>query len=568
MPEVQSECTRTDDWDLERVLELARGFEKNARGLTAEQSLLERQSEQIDEVEGREARRESTRQQASETNGQKARDLRQRTRALSTSASDAICSTAEPHPKFEIDEEEYAEFRRFKEASRGSGVSPKAAVNADGAVSPRIKVSTHSDMTSVEVRRGIDKSELLKQVDKSELFDPAEHTRGLTIWTASIAIVPKDRAIRNAKCATSKPVASVPKHPPMTLVFRLIGESRATSKTVRRARHPSRMVENLIGVENEVSLRLDIAEAFHRLRLTEESRKLKTNTAQIGRFRHARMQIGISCASEKLTEGIRSMLAYRTGQANTIDDILALNKDEAKQKCDLSSVLQWLQSRHLKPNRTDDVSTEDRRNATRVADFARWHIFGDTRFMQNDCMRTYPLGKGGAEEQKGFDKVKNAIKADGARRGIRTYRNPKEKTRNYSVFRLFWFDEDEHENEIVLVGAAGANSVSKPQTNANWSTEFDSEANESLSFGLSASLAAQAKPSRKNLSTRKRGEEHGHAEKGLLEKERAVVADTCKDISVKGGGKHKEEPLSLATERMRKERERRAATHQRVRRSG
>ena len=227
-------------------------------------------------------------------------------------------------------------------------------------------------MTGVEVKLDIDKSvkpcrqpqrpiafhlrdsveaELLKQVEEG-ILERVDHTSGPTPWVSNLVIVPKDRAIRNAKGGVTKP-AGDPKDPPATFPIRLTCDSRAMNKAVRRTRYPSKTVEDLICIVNgaKVFSKLDIAKAFHQLMLALECRNATTITTHIGLFRYARLHMGISCASEIFTEEVRLMLADLPGQVNMIDDILVFGRDEAEHQKNLLAVLERLESRGITLNK-------------------------------------------------------------------------------------------------------------------------------------------------------------------------------------------------------------------------
>ena len=126
------------------------------------------------------------------------------------------------------------------------------------------------------------------------------------------------------------------------IAVRLTCESRAQNKAIRRTRYQSKTVEDLVYLGNGSTMfsKLDIAKAFHQVKLAEESRYLTTITTHLGLFRYMRLNMGISCASEIFTEAIRSKLADLPGQLNMTDDILVFGKTPAEHNHNLLRVLE------------------------------------------------------------------------------------------------------------------------------------------------------------------------------------------------------------------------------------
>ena len=122
--------------------------------------------------------------------------------------------------------------------------------------------------------------EILKQFDQGILERVDARSRP-TPWVANLVIVPKDRAVRNSKSVSSRPIMNAPAD---LLGVRLTCDSRAQNKAIRRTRYPSKTVEDLVYLVNGATIfsKLDILKAFHQMMLAEESRYLTTITTQIG----------------------------------------------------------------------------------------------------------------------------------------------------------------------------------------------------------------------------------------------------------------------------------------------
>ena len=127
--------------------------------------------------------------------------------------------------------------------------------------------------------------ELLKQIDQG-ILERVDARSGPTPWVANLVIVPKDRAVRNSKSVSSRPIKNAPAD--LTLGVRLTCDSRAQNKAIRRTRYPSKTVEDLVYLVNGATIfsKLDILKAFHQMMLAEESRYLTTITTHIGLLRY------------------------------------------------------------------------------------------------------------------------------------------------------------------------------------------------------------------------------------------------------------------------------------------
>lgn len=89
--------------------------------------------------------------------------------------------------------------------------------------------------------------------------------------------------------------------------------------------------------------KLDIKQAFHQLKIHEESRNLTTITTHVGLYRYKRLHMGISSASEIFSETIRRILENCPGQLNMTDDILVYGRSEQKHHENLMRVLETLE---------------------------------------------------------------------------------------------------------------------------------------------------------------------------------------------------------------------------------
>ncbi len=113
-----------------------------------------------------------------------------------------------------------------------------------------------------------------------------------------MVIIPKDKPVDDQGRPT--PHKSV----------RITVDSETVNKAIWRTRYPSKSIDDLVVQANGavvVSV-IDIMKAFHQIMLHPESRYLTTITTHVGLLRYFRLHMGISCASEVLTDEIRKIL--------------------------------------------------------------------------------------------------------------------------------------------------------------------------------------------------------------------------------------------------------------------
>lgn len=182
------------------------------------------------------------------------------------------------------------------------------------------------------------KMELEKQV-KEGILEKVDSSMGPTPWISNLVVVPKGD--KNQKNTASGQID-----------VRLTCDARPMNKALRRTRHPTKSLEDLIYlVTGAVKIsKLDIRKAFHQLKLAYASRHLTTITTHCGLYRYKRLHMGISSASEEFTEAIREILEDIKGQTNMTDDILVFGRTDEEHDEALMKVLQRLEEHGITLN--------------------------------------------------------------------------------------------------------------------------------------------------------------------------------------------------------------------------
>lgn len=141
--------------------------------------------------------------------------------------------------------------------------------------------------------------------------DIIEKVNGTSEWVSPVVIVPK-------------PNGDV----------RLCVDMRRANQAIIRENHPIPVMDDLLAKLSGAQWfsRLDLADAYHQLELSEESRGITTFITYKGMFRYKRLMFGISCASEKYQKFVEGMLAGIDNVFNVQDDIIIFGDDETHDK--------------------------------------------------------------------------------------------------------------------------------------------------------------------------------------------------------------------------------------------
>ena len=185
--------------------------------------------------------------------------------------------------------------------------------------------------------------------------DPSEPTP----WISNLVVVPKgSKPVAIARTVdplvnwtSRRPRATLePAQEPMRV--RLTCDSKALNKALKRARFPTKTIDDIIDKVSGARIfsKLDLAKAFHQLELAEESRPLTTIVTHQGLYRYRRLHMGISSASEIFTETIRAILSRCNGVLNMTDDILIFGATDDEHHNNLMSVLQTLEDNGITLN--------------------------------------------------------------------------------------------------------------------------------------------------------------------------------------------------------------------------
>ena len=145
------------------------------------------------------------------------------------------------------------------------------------------------------------------------------------------------------------PIVAVPKKDGSV---RICVDMRMANQAINRVRYP-------IPTVNDVSLdlngakyfsKLDLAQAYHQLPLSEESRYITTFSTHIGLFRYKRLAYGINASAEIFQHALQQSLQGIQGVCNIADDIIIHGKSREEHDAALRNSLKRLQEKGLTLN--------------------------------------------------------------------------------------------------------------------------------------------------------------------------------------------------------------------------
>jgi hypothetical protein len=178
------------------------------------------------------------------------------------------------------------------------------------------------------------RKELEKQVQEG-ILEKVDSSMGPTPWISNLVVVPKGTKKIDINTPTDQ------------FEVRLTCDARPLNKAIRRTRHPTKSIEDLIYlVRGAVKFsKLDVRKAFHQLKLAEASKQLTVITTHCGLFRYLRLHMGIANAGEEFTEEVRKILEDILGQTNITDDILIYGRSDPEHDEALLLVLERLEAK-------------------------------------------------------------------------------------------------------------------------------------------------------------------------------------------------------------------------------
>ena len=200
--------------------------------------------------------------------------------------------------------------------------------------------------------------ELDEQV-RDGILERVTDTSEPTPWISNLVVVPKGarpvvvkQSVDPLRNWSPRRLGSTLEPTAEPLRVRLTCDSKSLNKALKRARYPTKTIDDIIDQVCGARLfsKLDLAKAFHQLQLAKESRPLTTIVTHQGLYRYKRLHMGISSASEIFTETIRSILAACKGVLNMTDDILIHGATEEEHHNNLMCVLQTLEDNGLTLN--------------------------------------------------------------------------------------------------------------------------------------------------------------------------------------------------------------------------
>ncbi len=116
--------------------------------------------------------------------------------------------------------------------------------------------------------------ELEKQVNDG-ILERVDTAFGPTDWISNLVVIPKDKSSSDrVKSAASKQGGE------RILDVRLTCDSTALNKAIRRTRHPTKTIDDLVHMVQGATVfsKLDLNKAFHQLKIAEESRNDNNHT--------------------------------------------------------------------------------------------------------------------------------------------------------------------------------------------------------------------------------------------------------------------------------------------------
>ena len=114
-------------------------------------------------------------------------------------------------------------------------------------------------------------------------------------------------------------VAPKPKSPGKV---RVCLDMRQANKLIKRERHVTPTIKEVIGDLNGAKVKLDLNKGYNQLELAPESRHITTFGTHMGLLRYKRLNFGISSAPEIFQNVIRETLEGIDGAKNISADIL------------------------------------------------------------------------------------------------------------------------------------------------------------------------------------------------------------------------------------------------------
>ena len=158
-----------------------------------------------------------------------------------------------------------------------------------------------------------------RELEKLEQQGIIEKVEGPTPWVSPLVAIPK----KNGD-------------------VRLCVDMRMANKAIKRERHPSPTIDDLIHTLNGATIfsKLDLRAGYHQLQLAPESRYITTFATHKGLRRYARLNFGTNSASEIFQNAIFELIQDIPGALNISDDVIIFGKTQADHDKALQAVFQ------------------------------------------------------------------------------------------------------------------------------------------------------------------------------------------------------------------------------------
>ena len=203
--------------------------------------------------------------------------------------------------------------RQYPKLFQGIGKLKDAALklHIDEAVTP---VAQAARRIPFHVRQKV--SDELDNLERQGIIEKVE---GATPWVSPLVIIPK----KNGD-------------------VRLCVDMRMANKAIRRERHPTPTVDDLIHILNGATVfsKLDLRAGYHQIPLAVESRYITTFVTHKGLRRYARLNFGTNSASEIFQNISSEQIRDIQGSLNISDDVIVFGKSQADHDKALKAVFQ------------------------------------------------------------------------------------------------------------------------------------------------------------------------------------------------------------------------------------
>ena len=175
------------------------------------------------------------------------------------------------------------------------------------------------------------RKQVSEELDNLERQGIIEKVEGATPWVSPLVVIPKKNG-----------------------GVRLCVDMRMPNKAIRRERHPSPTVDDLIHNLNGATVfsKLDLRAGYHQIPLAAKSRYITTFATHKGLRRYTRLNFGTNSASEIFQHMISEQLRDITGAFNISDDVIVYGKTQADHDKALRAVFQKFADINLTLNKS------------------------------------------------------------------------------------------------------------------------------------------------------------------------------------------------------------------------